>query len=74
MKAILVGEPPGENLNSYSEVRVLTLPHSGIVIQYSTKYNRLGKDGETLQPDLPVTRSIGDWLAGRDPALESAAR
>lgn len=72
MKAILVGEAPGENLNTYSEVREITLPHSQLVVQYATKFNRLGKDGQGLDPDIVVTRSIGDLLSGRDTVLEAA--
>lgn len=74
LHAVLVGEAPGENLNSYAEVRELTLPHSGVVVVYSTKYNHLGKDGQTLEPDLRVTRSMDDVLIGRDPVLEAAMR
>jgi C-terminal processing protease CtpA/Prc len=74
MDAILVGEAPGENLNSYSEVRELTLPHSGVAIQYATKFNKLGKDGQGLEPDVRVTRSLGDFLTGRDPVLDAAMR
>ena len=72
LKAILVGEAPGENLNSYSEVRTLILPNTGVTIQYATKLNKLGKDGQALEPDVKVTRSLGDLLNGRDPVLEAA--
>jgi hypothetical protein len=72
--AILVGEASGENLNTYSEVRELTLPHSQLVVQYATKFNRLGKDGQGLEPDVKVTKSIGDLLNGKDPVLEEAIR
>jgi hypothetical protein len=72
--AILVGEPPGEKPNSYGEVRQLTLPNSGLVVQYSTKYFTLIKNGDPLrlEPDLVVRRSIAHFLAGRDPVLEAA--
>jgi hypothetical protein len=74
INAILVGEAPGENLNSYSEVRSITLPHSQVVIQYTTKFNKLGKDGQGLEPDVKATRSISDMLNGRDAVLERAIR
>jgi hypothetical protein len=35
---ILVGEPIGERPNSYSENDEMTLPHSRLVVSYSTKY------------------------------------
>ena len=34
LNAVLVGEPSGEKPNSYGEVRLLTLPHSKVVVQY----------------------------------------
>ena len=74
INGILVGEAPGQKLNSYGEVRTFTLPNSKLLVQYSTKFFRIKVDGHTdfLQPDLKVTRSIADFLAGKDPVLESA--
>lgn len=72
LNAVLVGEAPGENLSSYAEVRTITLPNSGLIIQYATKFNRIGKDNVGLEPDIRVTRSIADLLAGRDTSLETA--
>jgi hypothetical protein len=76
LKAILVGEAPGEKPNSYGEVRQLTLPHSRLVIQYSTKFFRMtgSSDRPTYEPDVVVRRSIADALAGRDPVLDAALR
>ena len=36
--ALLVGEPIGERPNSYSENDEMTLPHSKVVVSYSTRY------------------------------------
>jgi hypothetical protein len=36
LHATLVGEATGEKLNGYGEVKVLTLPNSGLKMQYST--------------------------------------
>ena len=73
LKAVLVGEPSGEKPNSYGEVRLLTLPHSKVVVQYSTKFFRLAKgDPLTFDPDVRAARSIADMLAGRDPVLDTA--
>ena len=73
MKAIAVGEAPGEKLNSYGEVRSLTLPNSKLVVQYSTKFFKLAYGNSVqFEPDVRVTRSIEDWLAGRDPILRAA--
>ena len=76
LQARLVGEPPGERPNSYGEVRQLTLPHSQLVIQYSTKFFRMDRKGDpaALEPHVTVSRSIADFLAGRDTVLEAAMR
>ena len=71
MKAMLVGEAPGEQLRSYGEVRPLTLPRSGILVQYSTRYFKLGKAGP-MNPNVRVAPTIADLIAGRDPVLERA--
>jgi hypothetical protein len=75
LHAMLVGEATGEMLNGYGEVKELTLPHSGLKMQYSTKYFRLGKnDASALEPDVRATTSLEDALAGRDPVLEAALK
>ncbi|HKW00858.1 MAG TPA: hypothetical protein VJN96_13620 [Vicinamibacterales bacterium] len=76
LHAVLVGEPVGEKPNSYGEVRELKLPNSQVVVQYSTKFFRMVPNGDPLvyAPDLTVTRSLAEALAGRDPALEAALR
>lgn len=74
--AVLVGEPLGEKPNSYAEVKDFKLPNSGLVIRYSTRFERLLKDSDppSLEPDILVTRSLADFLAGRDPVLDAAIR
>jgi hypothetical protein len=75
LHATLVGEATGEMLNGYGEVKGLTLPHSGLKMQYSTKYFHLGKnDASALEPDVRATTSLEDALAGKDPVLEAALR
>lgn len=75
LHATLVGEPTGEKLNGYGEIKVLTLPGSGLKMQYSTKFFHLGKDDEdALEPDFKASMSLSDALAGRDPVLEAALR
>jgi Peptidase family S41 len=75
LHAKLVGEATGEKLNGYGEVRVLTLPNSGLKMQYSTKCFHLGKDDDSgLEPDVRVSSTLGDALAGRDPVLDAALR
>jgi hypothetical protein len=52
----------------------LELPNSKLPVQYSTKHFRLlpRSDPPSLEPDLPVALTLGDFLAGRDPILEAA--
>lgn len=74
MGAVLLGEPSGENLNSFGEVKTFTLPNSGIEVQYSTRFFTLAPsgDGGPLQPDVPITPTFQDVAAGKDPVLERA--
>jgi len=76
LNAIMVGEPLAEKLESYGEIKVLTLPNSRVTVNYSTKFFKLGKknDGLTLTPDILAPLSLADVLAGRDPALEAALK
>ncbi len=70
-RAILVGEPAGQKPNHYGEVRTMNLPHSKLLVQYSTEYFKtMNDDPPSLAPDVPVERSSGDFVAGRDPVLE----
>jgi hypothetical protein len=72
--AAMVGDTPGEKLNSYGEVRPLTLPNSRLLLQYSIKFFKLAKsDTGTFDPDIVVRPTIADWLAGRDRELDLAA-
>ncbi len=74
LHAILVGEASGSPPNEYGEVKTLTLPNSKIKIRYTTKYFRLIEDSDplTLEPDIPIRRSIADFLSGHDQVLETA--
>jgi len=70
-QAILVGEPTGQRPNAFGEVKNFTLPHSKIVVNYSTKYfQTMPGDPSSLVPDQLIERSSQDFLAGRDPVLE----
>ena len=69
--AILIGEETSGTPNHFGEIKTLTLPNSNIQLQYSTKYFRLiESDNNTVQPDIMVSISINDFLAGKDPALD----
>jgi len=69
--AIIVGEPPGEKPNSYSENDQMKLPNSGLVVSYSTRYYKfLDEDVPAFEPDIRIDPNWKDFKAGRDPALE----
>ncbi len=69
--AILVGEPIGERPNSYSENDEMTLPNSGLVVSYSTKYYKfVDEDVPAVVPDQRIDPNWPDWQAGRDPVME----
>lgn len=72
--AILVGEASGSRPNEYGEVQTLVLPNSKIKIRYTTKYFQLLQDSDplTLEPDIPIRRSIADFLSGHDQVLDTA--
>ena len=70
--AILVGEPSGGKPSHHGEVKTMTLPRSGLVVQYSTKFFRAeGHDGDAIEPELRVEPTAAAWFAGGDPALEA---
>jgi len=70
----LVGEPPGGGLDIYGDVRVVTLPESGIVVLVSSRYHDRAPGDKRLQllPDIPVELTWADYAAGRDPVLAAA--
>ena len=75
-QAILVGEPSGNKPNHYGNADSFTLPDSRLQVLYSTQYVRkvLDADPLTLEPDIVVPCFLNDFLAGRDPVLETALR
>jgi C-terminal processing protease CtpA/Prc len=74
--ATLVGEPTGGKPNCFGEVKTFELPNSKLNVAYTIKYFQLASDGDPLtrEPDITVTRSLADYLAGRDPVLETVLK
>jgi hypothetical protein len=69
--AILVGVPPGERPNSYSENDEMKLPNSGLVLSYSTRYYKfLDQDVDAFEPDVRVEPVWSEFSAGRDPVMD----
>jgi hypothetical protein len=68
--ALIVGEPPGERPNSYSENDEMKLPNSGIEVSYSTKYYKfLDEDVPAVMPDKRIDPNWNDYKAGRDAVM-----
>lgn len=73
--AVFLGEPTGGSPNLYANPRTLRLPNSGIVVNVSSNYFEVGgpdDDRDAIEPDIAVTVSLNDFLAGRDPVLDAA--
>ena len=68
--ATLVGETIGEKPNSYSENDEMTLPHTRLLVSYSTKYYKFLPDDGLVAPDREIKPTWEDWVAGRDPVLD----
>ena len=66
----LLGEATSGSVNHYGEVRGFRLPHTKIVIGYSTRYweNWKGHDGP-LKPDVSIIYSVKNYSKGVDEAM-----
>ncbi|MGA3066379.1 MAG: hypothetical protein ABSF29_05975 [Tepidisphaeraceae bacterium] len=74
LHAILIGEPTGGKPNCYGDILTFKLPRSQLQVVYSIKNFTPIPDADppSLDPDIFVSRSLGDFLAGRDPVLNAA--
>jgi hypothetical protein len=73
--AVFVGEPTGGRPNLYGDVRPVLLPNSHITVRVSSRYWEFGGPDDRrdwIFPDVPVPFTIDAFLAGDDPALETA--
>jgi hypothetical protein len=73
-EAILIGEPTGQKPNAFGEVQTFTLPGTGAVVQYSTKYFRTEPDSDppSMMPDVLIEPTAADHFEGRDPVFDAA--
>jgi len=70
-EAIIIGEPPGEKPNSYSENDEMKLPNSKLVVSYSTRYYKfLDEDVDAFQPDIKIDPNWKDYKEGRDAVMD----
>jgi hypothetical protein len=74
---ILIGDTSSNTPTHYGSAGdPIELPNSRLTVHYATKYLRYGKrlNEESLDPDIPVPRTLANYIAGRDAALEAALR
>lgn len=71
--AKLIGEATGGDPNKPGEVRTLTLPNSGLHLNYSTQeFHLQNKNVDALYPDILVDYLVLDYKDGIDPVLSAA--
>ncbi len=72
--ATLVGEPTGGKPNIFGNPKTITLPHSQLRVAYSTTFVRHVSDGDpsSLEPDIRLSSTLQQVLAGGDPVLDAA--
>jgi len=74
LHAILIGEPTGNKPNHCGQQEDFSLPNSTLLVHYATKHFHFmpNADPSTLAPDITVTSTLDDFIAGRDPVLGAA--
>ena len=85
--ATVIGEPVGDDLDTWSEGGNLTLPHSGLTVHYANAFHRYSTTEypdrrpyffeltvSTLDPVERVEPTWDDYIAGRDVVFEAVAR
>lgn len=70
LDATFVGRPTGGSSTHYGEIGIGTLPETGVMFQYSTKYFQGSSEGP-LVPDIPVQRNLHDYENGTDTDLRA---
>ncbi|PIE48428.1 MAG: hypothetical protein CSA40_00470 [Flavobacteriales bacterium] len=69
--ATFVGEATKGKPNHYGDVKNFELPHSGLRINYSTKYfKRSAVDMNSLEPEVEKEMSFRDYKKGIDPVYD----
>lgn len=72
---VFVGAPTAENVNFFGDPVAILLPHSHLLAAVSALWwqDEDPRDKRTATfPELAVTGSFADYLAGKDPALDLA--
>lgn len=81
--ATIVGELPGDDIDHWSEGGYVRLPNSGFEVDFQTVFHSYSRAPcprdiscvdmavGSIEPDVPVNLSWKDYLARRDPALDT---
>jgi hypothetical protein len=69
--AVLTGQPPADPIDEWGNEQTLRLPHSGLLIQYTTATIN-GTATRWGIPDIAVEATLAQILAGDDPVLAAA--
>lgn len=71
LNARLVGEPTGASPCGYQDMGQFVLPHSGHLVTYSKRRFCFTEPvDDAIAPDVAVTTSRQDYIAGTDPVLD----
>jgi hypothetical protein len=73
--AVFVGEDMGSSPNMYGDVRRTLLPSIGVDVYIASSYHQKSTPDDpriTIEPDVTVPYSSGDYFSDRDPQLEAA--
>lgn len=71
---IFVGEPTGENVNSYGDPSIFQLPNSHIPFGMSTRFWQDMPASDTRSatvPDISAPMTLDDYINNRDPAMDA---
>jgi hypothetical protein len=69
--AVLIGQPPADPIDEWGNEQTFRLPHSGLLIQYTTATIN-GTGTRWGIPDIVVEPTLAQILAGDDPVLAAA--
>jgi hypothetical protein len=69
--AVLIGQPPADPIDEYGNESTFRLPHSAIMVIYTTKIVNNSRR-RLATPDVVVAPTIAQVLAGTDPVLATA--
>lgn len=69
----IVGEPSGAALNHYGDAELIKYERTGLQLYVSTLSHQLNEydPGEFVYVDAPALMRFADYVAGRDPAIDT---